>query len=95
MPTTQNPMVQFKFGEYSGFKGLTSWDAGTLYVTTDEQGMYFSKDGSKPIKLGNIITFATLSDWKNAVTPPYSADVFYYIANDNKDKANCQYQDNQ
>lgn len=83
MPNTTNPMVQFKFGEYNGFKGLTSWDAGTLYVTTDEQGMYFSKDGSKPIKLGNIITFATLSDWKNAVTPPYSADVFYYIANDN------------
>ena len=83
MPDTQNPMVQFKFGEYSGFQGLTSWDAGTLYVTTDEQGMYFSKDGNKPIKLGNIITFATLSDWKSAVTPPYSADVFYYIANDN------------
>ena len=83
MSNTTNPMVQFKFGEYSGFNGLTSWEAGTLYVTTDEQGMYFSKDGSKPIKLGNIITFATLSDWKNAVTPPYSADVFYYIANDN------------
>lgn len=83
MPDTTKPMVQFKFGEYSGFKGLTSWEAGTLYVTTDEQGMYFSKDGNKPIKLGNIITFATLSDWKNAVTPPYSADVFYYIANDN------------
>lgn len=83
MPNTTNPMVQFKFGEYSGFNDLISWEAGTLYVTTDEQGMYFSKDGSKPIKLGNIITFATLSDWKNAVTPPYSADVFYYIANDN------------
>lgn len=76
-------MVQFKCGEYSGFKALTSYEQGTIYVTTDEQGIYFAKDANTAVKLGNIITFATLADWKNAVTPPYNADVFYYIANDN------------
>lgn len=76
-------MVQFKCGEYSGFKALTSYEQGTIYVTTDEQGIYFAKDTNTAIKLGNIITFATLADWKTAITPPYNADVFYYIANDN------------
>lgn len=76
-------MVQFKCGEYSGFKALQSYEQGTIYVTTDEQGIYFAKDANTAVKLGNIITFATLADWKNAINPPYNADVFYYIANDN------------
>lgn len=76
-------MVQFKCGEYSGFKALQSYEQGTIYVTTDEQGIYFAKDANTAVKLGNIITFATLADWKTAITPPYNADVFYYITNDN------------
>ena len=78
-----NPMVQFKFGTYTGFKGLTSYEAGTLYVTTDEQGMYFAKDESTAIKLGNIITYNSLKDWNDNTKPPYSADVFYYITDSN------------
>ena len=78
-----NPMVKFKFGEWSGFKGLSSWEAGTLYVTTDEQGIYFSKDGTKPVKLGNIITYDSLKDFNDSTTPPYNAEVFYYITDSN------------
>lgn len=81
--STTNPMVQFKFGEYSGFKGLTQYDAGTLYVTTDEQGIYFAKDKNTAIKLGNIITYNSLKDWNENTKPPYSADVFYYITDTN------------
>lgn len=78
-----NPMVKFKFGEWSGFKGLNSWEAGTLYVTTDEQGLYFSKDGTKPVKLGNIITYNSLKDFDDNTEPPYNAEVFYYITDSN------------
>lgn len=80
---TTNPMVKFKFGEYSGFSALTSYEAGTLYVTTDEQGMYFAKDASTAIKLGNIITYNSLKDWNDNTKPPYNADVFYYITDNN------------
>lgn len=81
--STTNPMVQFKFGEYSGFKGLSQYDAGTLYVTTDEQGLYFAKDANTAIKLGNIITYNSLKDWNENTKPPYNADVFYYITDTN------------
>ena len=75
--------VNFRQGTYNGFSALTSYEAGTFYVTTDEQGIYLATSESKAIKLGNIITFATLNDWQNATKPPYSADVFYYIENGN------------
>lgn len=78
-----NPMVKFRFGEYAGFKNLTEWEAGALYITTDEQGMYFSKDGNKPIKLGNIITYDNLKEFTEQTKPPYSADVFYYVTESN------------
>lgn len=78
-----NPMVKFRFGEYAGFKALTSWESGALYVTTDEQGIYFSKDGNAPVKLGNIITYDNLKGFTDATKPPYNADVFYYITDDN------------
>ena len=84
MPDTNKTMVKFKYGSYEGFKGLTSYDAGTIYVTTDEQGLYFAKNNvDKPIKLGNIITYDSLSDFNENTQPPYSADVFYYITNGN------------
>ena len=84
MADTNKTMVKFKYGSYEGFKGLTSYEAGTIYVTTDEQGLYFAKDNvSAPIKLGNIITYDSLSDFNENTQPPYSADVFYYITNGN------------
>lgn len=84
MPDTNKTMVKFKYGSYEGFKGLTSYEAGTIYVTTDEQGLYFAKDNvNAPIKLGNIITYDSLSDFNENTQPPYSADVFYYITNGN------------
>ena len=78
-----NPMVQFKFGEYNNFKNLSSYEAGALYVTTDEQGIYFAKNASTAIKLGNIITYNSLREWNDNTKPPYSADVFYYITDSN------------
>lgn len=84
MADTNKTMVKFKYGSYEGFKGLTSYDAGTIYVTTDEQGIYFAKDNvNAPIKLGNIITYDSLNDFNENTQPPYSADVFYYITNGN------------
>jgi hypothetical protein len=83
MSTTNNPMVKFKFGKYSGFKDLSSYEAGTLYVTTDEQGMYFATGSTTAIKLGNIITYDSLKNWSDSTKPPYNADVFYYITDTN------------
>lgn len=75
--------VNFRQGTYNGFSALTSYEAGTFYVTTDEQGIYLATSDTKAVKLGNIITFATLNDWQSATKPPYSADVFYYIESGN------------
>lgn len=84
MPDTTKTMVKFKYGSYEGFKGLTSYEAGTIYVTTDEQGIYFAKDNvNAPIKLGNIITYNSLKDFNDNTLPPYSAEVFYYITDSN------------
>jgi hypothetical protein len=79
--STTNPMVKFKFGKYAGFDALTKYEAGTLYVTTDEQGIYFAENENTVHKLGNIITYNSLEEWNENTTPPYSADVFYYIEN--------------
>ena len=77
-------MVQFKCGEYSGFKALNGvYEQGTIYVTTDEQGIYFAKDNNTAVKLGNIITYDTLKGFTDSTKPPYSADVFYYITESN------------
>ena len=78
-----NPMVKFKFGNWTGFNGLNTWEAGTLYITTDEQGIYFSKDGTKPVKLGNIITYDNLKNFTDSTQPPYNSEVFYYITDSN------------
>lgn len=80
---TTNPMVQFKFGKWDGFSKLKSWTAGALYITTDEQGIYFSKDGDKPVKLGNIITYNDLKEFTDKTLPPYNSEVFYYITDSN------------
>lgn len=77
--STTNPMVKFKFGKWSGFQDLSGYEAGTLYVTTDEQGIYFAENETTVHKLGNIITYATVEEWNENTLPPYSADVFYYI----------------
>lgn len=76
-------MVQFKCGEYNGFKALKSYEQGTIYVTTDEQGIYFAKDNNTAVKLGNIITYDTLKGFTDSTKPPYSSDVFYYITESN------------
>lgn len=82
---TTNPMVQFKFGEWAGFNALSNYEAGTLYITTDEHGIYFAeKNGTtKPIKLGNIITYNDLKDFDENTKPPYNSEVFYYITDSN------------
>ena len=79
----QSPMVQFQFGKWEDYKDLNSWSAGTIYVTTDEQGIYFSSDGQKPIKLGNIIVYDNLKDFTDDTKPPYNSEVFYYITESN------------
>lgn len=76
-------ILNFKKGLFSALP--TTYNEGTVYVTTDEQAMYVDISGEKRIRLGQIVTYATLEEFNNKVvsTPPYSSEAFYYIADKN------------
>ena len=77
--------ILFKQGSYAGFKGLTAHEAGALYFTTDEGGLYLGTGtgANDYIRIqGSVQYFATLSTFNDAVVekPPYAADVIYFVA---------------
>lgn len=77
----------FKKGSYNDFKTKVLGGkavAGTLYLTEDEGGLYLGKsDGSVTRIQGTVHQYATLKDFGASVTPPYSTDVVYFIADKN------------
>lgn len=76
-------ILNFKKGLYSALP--TTYNEGTVYVTTDEQAMYVDISGDKRIRLGQIVTFSTLAEFNEKVNgnPPYSDQAFYYIVDKN------------
>lgn len=75
----------FKKGLYGDFKDkvLTGNAAveGTLYLTEDEGGLYLGKSDGSVVRIqGTLHQYANLTDFAADVTPPYSTDVVYFIA---------------
>ena len=82
MADTQK-FLKFKMGEYKNLAGATK-SAGTVYVTTDERAMYVDISDSQRIRLqGTVLYYDSLTEFSNKVTPPYSTDIIYFIANEN------------
>ena len=82
MADTQK-FLKFKMGEYKNLASATK-AAGTVYVTTDERAMYVDISDSQRIRLqGTVLYYDSLTEFSNKVTPPYSTDIIYFIANEN------------
>lgn len=78
-------ILNFKMGEYKNLAS-TPKVAGTVYITKDEQAMYVDISDSKRIRMNQIISYETFSDFTTALSqavPPYDTQAFYYIIEDN------------
>ena len=78
----------FKKGNYKDFKDkvLTGNAAveGALYFTEDEGSLYIGKTGGEVVRVqGTVHQYDTLKAFGEGVTPPYSQDVIYFIAEKN------------
>lgn len=77
MPT----MLNFKYGLHQNLPAYDSSKVGSIYVTTDEQAMYVDLPAGR-IRVSQLITLSGVSEWER-LTPPYSTEAFYYIADAN------------
>lgn len=81
-----NNSIVFKKGPLSNLQNMSSVDAGTLYFTEDEGGLYLGvKQGDdKPAKLkrmqGTVLYFNTMEE-AAPVAAIHQSNVLYYIAN--------------
>lgn len=78
----------FKKGIYDDFKSkvLTPKAAveGALYFTEDEGSLYIGKTDGEVVRVqGTVHQYDTLKAFGEGVTPPYSTDVIYFIAEKN------------
>lgn len=76
-----NEQLKFRKGLYG--KLPADKVAGTIYVTTDEKAMYVDVSNTERIRLGQIIDYKNTLDWKKNAKPPYSAEAFYYLQEEN------------
>lgn len=77
-------LLRFKKGLHSALP--TTYEAGTVYVTTDEKAMYVDISDNDRIRLGQIVNFKTLVEFQEFLQktiPPYSEEAFYYIEDKN------------
>lgn len=78
--------ILFKQGSHAGFKALQAYEAGALYFTTDEGGLYLGLSNSEVKRIqGSVIFYKDTLNFKTEVVdqPPYSQDVLYFIEKDN------------
>lgn len=74
-------MLKFKRGLYENLEAATK-KAGTLYITTDEQGLYYDVSDSKRIRIGgSVIQYSSIGDPK--IKPPFSTEALYYFIAEN------------
>ena len=70
----------FKMGEYANLEG-TRKQAGTVYITKDEQSMYVDISDTQRIKIqGTVAAYSTLTEFNDSIRPPYSPKTIYFIA---------------
>lgn len=81
--------VSFKFGKYAGLTNQ-KYQAGQLYITSDEKGLYFDMPETEEGKSGAVAThrikIAGDIIIKNSVKdtiPPYNINSLYYFIGDN------------
>ena len=75
--------LKFKMGEYKNLAAATK-SAGTVYVTTDERGMWIDVSDTERIRLqGSVLCYATVEEFNAAVAKPYNPNVIYFIAANN------------
>lgn len=80
-----NELLRFRKGTHANLKNQDIV-AGTVYVTTDEKAMYVDISATERIRLGQIVNFATLTEFQNFLNntiPPYSEEAFYYVEDKN------------
>lgn len=74
-------MLNFKYGLHRNLPAYDSAKVGSIYVTTDEQAMYVDLPAGR-IRVSQLITLSGIEEWQK-LTPPYSTEAFYYIADAN------------
>lgn len=74
-------MLNFKYGLHGSLPAYDANNVGTIYVTTDEQAMYVDLPAGR-IRVSQLITLGNITEWES-LTPPYSTEAFYYIADAN------------
>lgn len=78
-------LLNFYKGQFAGLASVTKKE-GNVYVTTDERAIYVDVSDSERIRLGQIVNFKDLAEFKEYLAktnPPYSQEAFYYIAGSN------------
>lgn len=74
-------MLKLAWGNHENLPKTS--EVGMLYVTKDEGSMYIGLNANNPpVRLSGTVQFyKDKEDWQKRVSPPYSPDVIYYIAN--------------
>ena len=80
MAEATNKMLQFKMGLHTNLP--TTKQAGTVYVTTDEQAMYVDINDNDRIRLSDIIQVETVNKLRD-MAPKYSSTALYYVIDEN------------
>lgn len=77
----EQPKIQLAWGSYSELP-TTSSEVGKIYFTKDEGSIYLGVDATKaPIRIQGVVQFyETTQEWAEAIKPPFSDKVIYYIA---------------
>lgn len=70
-------MLNFKYGLHKNLPAYDSSKVGSIFVTTDEHAMYVDLPDAR-IRISQIVSLATITDWQN-LKPPYDTESFYYI----------------
>lgn len=73
-----NEILKFKKGLFADLDNAAK-SAGTIYVTTDEHGMYVDVSATERVRISDIIQVASV----RAAQPPYSTAAIYYFIEEN------------
>lgn len=72
---------EFKLKVFDPENNVKNAVEGALYFTEDEGGLYLGKADKTVVRIqGTVHQYETLKDFTSEITPPYSKDVIYFIA---------------
>lgn len=73
-----NEILKFKKGLFADLEKATK-SAGTIYVTTDEHGMYVDVSATERVRISDIIQIESA----RVAQPPFSTAAIYYFIEEN------------